>query len=297
MSSSESVFSQAKGMIESSISCALEKFQNERFGTVRIVMRNNDPWFVAKDVAACIEYDPSSINKMCSLCRDKDRIVVNGKEYSESLSEYSENRGNPNLTLISESGLYRILAKCNLPKCEPFESWVFDEVLPSIRKAGVYATDDFIKKSIDNPDWAIAMLQQVKFERQQKELALRQRDEAVRTKYFFVEGRDAKMCGMVGGLTNANERLREQIGDAKNWKCVKAIKWLKDYFLLSQGLYIAVANKLKEICKSMNLERREIESSEHGTVKIYPQAAIDILHERVKNDQNMLSKYRPERTA
>lgn len=110
MSSSESVLSQAKGMIESSISCALEQFQNERFGTVRIVMRNNDPWFVAKDVAACIEYDPSSVNKMCSLCRDKDRIVVNGKEYSESLSEYSENRGNPNLTLISESGLYRILA-------------------------------------------------------------------------------------------------------------------------------------------------------------------------------------------
>ena len=60
--------------------------------------------------------------------------VINGKEYSDDLSEYSESRGNPNITVISESGLYRILAKCNLPKCEPFESWVFDEVLPSIRK-------------------------------------------------------------------------------------------------------------------------------------------------------------------
>ena len=56
--------------------------------------------------------------------------VINGKEYSDDLSEYSKGfsadssenpkkGGNPNLTVISESGLYRILAKCNLPKCEP----------------------------------------------------------------------------------------------------------------------------------------------------------------------------------
>ena len=42
------------------------------------------------------------------------------KEYSDDLSGYSESRGNPSLTVISESGLYRILAKCNLPKCEPW---------------------------------------------------------------------------------------------------------------------------------------------------------------------------------
>lgn len=107
MSSSESVLSQAKGMIESSISCALEQFQNERFGTVRIVMRENEPWFVAKDVAACIEYDPSSINKMCSLCRDKDKVVASASDFnSDVLSE----SGNSRITLISESGLYRILA-------------------------------------------------------------------------------------------------------------------------------------------------------------------------------------------
>ena len=46
--------------------------------------------------------------------------MVNGKEYSNDLLEYSEGRGNPNITLISESGLYRILSKCNLPKCGPW---------------------------------------------------------------------------------------------------------------------------------------------------------------------------------
>ena len=74
---------------------------------------------------------------MCKLCRDKDKAVINGKEYSADLaeyskgfsddsSEYSESRGNPNLTVISESGLYRILAKCNLPKCEPIPSSAWD---------------------------------------------------------------------------------------------------------------------------------------------------------------------------
>ena len=101
-------------------------------GSVRVVMRENKPWFVAKDVAACIEYDLSNVSKMCKLCRERDVAIVNGKEYSYDLYEYSEGRGNPNVCVISESGLYRILAKCSLPKCEPFESWVFGTVLPSI---------------------------------------------------------------------------------------------------------------------------------------------------------------------
>lgn len=136
MSNSELVMNQAKSAIENSISEVLERFQNDKLGTVRIVMRNNDPWFVAKDVAACIEYDPSSINKMCSLCRDKDKFVASASDFNSDV--LSESR-NSRITLISESGLYRILAKCNLPKCEPFESWVFDEVLPSIRKTGKYS--------------------------------------------------------------------------------------------------------------------------------------------------------------
>ena len=104
---------------------------------------------VAKDVATCIEH--SNVSKMCELCRDKDKIV-------ESASNFDSNdlleSGNARITLISESGLYRILAKCNLPKCEPFESWVFDEVLPSIRKTGSYSVEQTtlaIPKTLPQP--------------------------------------------------------------------------------------------------------------------------------------------------
>ena len=85
--------------------------------------------YPAKDVATCIEH--KDVTTMCKLCRDKDKVVESARDFdSADLAE----SGNSRITVISESGLYRILAKCNLPKCEPFESWVFDEVLTPICK-------------------------------------------------------------------------------------------------------------------------------------------------------------------
>lgn len=116
--------------------------------------------------------------------------------------------------------------------------------------------------------------------------------EARRTKAHFIEGRDAEMCGRVGGLTKENDRLRTEIGDSRNWKQVKAIKWLGDYFALSKGLFGAIAYKLKGISEELELPRRDIEDSQYGTVKIYHVKAIEELHGRIDRDKNYLSKYR-----
>ena len=118
-------------MLDSTISNSLQLFADKGF-KIRVIMRCSEPWFVAKDVATCIEH--KDVTTMCRVCRDKDKVVVNYAKlkYSDDFAEYFSGQQSPNLTLISESGLYRIFAKCNLPKCEPFESWVFDEVLPSI---------------------------------------------------------------------------------------------------------------------------------------------------------------------
>ena len=122
----------------SDASSALKLFENPLF-RVRVIMLCSDPWFVAKDVATCIEH--SNVTKMCNICDAEDVDTINGKEFPNDLLEYSEGRGNPNVCVISESGLYRIFAKCNLPKCKPFEKWLFDEVLPSIRKTGSYSVN------------------------------------------------------------------------------------------------------------------------------------------------------------
>ena len=60
-------------MLDSTISNSLQLFQNTEW-KIRVVMRDGEPWFVAKDVADCIEH--SNVTKMCELCRDKDKVVV-----------------------------------------------------------------------------------------------------------------------------------------------------------------------------------------------------------------------------
>ena len=195
-------------------SSAIKLFENPLF-KVRVIMRCSDPWFVAKDVATCIEH--SNVTKMCELCRDKDIAIVNGKEYSNDLLEYSEGRGNPNLTVISESGLYRILAKCNLPKCEPFESWVFDEVLPSIRKTGSYGMSQISRKdqlflaiihSESEEERAGALKELEEINKQKVKALTAERDEAVRTKTQYQSNLAAQMSGRVGGLTTALNRVK-----------------------------------------------------------------------------------------
>ena len=275
-------------------SSAIKLFENPLF-KARVVMRCSDPWFVAKDVAACIEH--KDVTTMCRVCRDKDVAVINGKEYSADLAEYSENRGNPNLTVISEFGLYRILAKCNLPKCEPFESWVFDEVLPSIRKTGGY--------SVAQPtifDYARALIAEKErsdaLEAQNKALTA-ERDEAIRTKAQIGSNREATAMATASAKSRECEKLREQIGDSETYKRATAIPWLSEYFdTRNDGLYNSLAHQLKKIEASMPPEfaHKPSPDTRYGSVKAYHIAVIERLHEIVREkipvDEKFMAKYR-----
>ena len=166
------------------------------------------------------------------------------------LPQVAENE-NPHNYYIPENIFYRLCMKAKNAVAETFQTKVADEIIPSIRRHGMYATDDFIQRSISDPDWAISVLQKLKFEREQKELALRQRDEAIRTKYHFVEGRDAEMCGRVGGLTKSNADLRQkntQLTNA-NSELVTENNTLKDE--LGRGRNWLTINEIKHAWKEM----------------------------------------------
>lgn len=222
-------------------------FSNELFN-VRVVMRENKPWFVAKDVAECIEH--SNVTKMCEMCRTKDVTIINGKEYTNNLLEYSESRGNPSLTVVSESGLYRILGKSNLPKCEPFESWVFDEVLPSIRQKGYYAIqernqeqekeetqttvpavseeDHFFLKILHaqgTENTALALRDYKLYRDELQREVEQERDEAVKKRKAINDKRTATLMvakrednKKIKALTTENEELKEQNEDLQKEK-------------------------------------------------------------------------------
>lgn len=122
-----------------------------------------------------------------------------------------------------------------------------------------------------------------------------ERDEAIRTKYHFVEGRDAKVCGELGGLRTQNEALRKQIGDSKTYKAATAIAWLPDYFDMSnRGLYNALAHKLKKVEAGMPpaFAHIDIPDSRFGKVKAYHVSVIERLHEMVQADESLMKKYR-----
>ena len=215
-------------MLDSTISNSLQLFQDAGF-KIRVIMRCSEPWFVAKDVASCIEH--SNVTKMCELCRDKDKVTItDSKEIgviNESLiTQQPFSKNTPNVVLISESGLYRILAKCNLPKCEPFESWVFEEVLPSIRKTGGYGIRT-VDDMINDPDTAIRLLTQLKILRLQNDQLAMERDEAIRTKAMIGSAK-SRECAK---LTTENAELKDVVGRGSNWQTVAMMRaeWKREF--------------------------------------------------------------------
>ena len=71
---------------------------------------------------------------------------------------------------IDEGNLYRLIIRSKLPTAKRFEKWVMEEVLPSIRKDGVYMSEEIINKTLDDPDFIIEIATKLKYERQQRKL-------------------------------------------------------------------------------------------------------------------------------
>lgn len=102
-------------------------FENNQ---VRTLLINDEPWFVGKDVAEILGYS----NPRDALSKHVD------SEDKNSVAIYDGNKGNPNLTIINESGVYALVFSSKLQSAKKFKHWVTSEVLPTLRKTGSYAT-------------------------------------------------------------------------------------------------------------------------------------------------------------
>lgn len=132
----------------------IEVFTKAEFGELRTVNVGDKIMFVASDVAKALGYSRPA-DAITAHCKGsvKHRLPTNG--------------GMQELKIIPEGDVYRLITHSKLPAAEKFESWVFDEVLPSIRKHGAYMTEDTIKKAIAEPDFIIKLATELKKEQEQ----------------------------------------------------------------------------------------------------------------------------------
>ncbi|WP_460918060.1 phage antirepressor, partial [Staphylococcus aureus] len=133
-------------------------------------------WFPAINVAETLGYT-----------NPRKAIRDHAKERGVTIRSVIDSLGrNQNKKFIDEGNLYRLISRSKLPQAEQFEEWVFDDVLPAIRKHGIYATDNVIEQTLKDPDYIITVLTEYKKEKEQN-LLLQQEIGELKPKADYVD--------------------------------------------------------------------------------------------------------------
>jgi prophage antirepressor-like protein len=178
----------------------LEIFKNEEFGIVRTVIIEGEPWFVLKDVCNALEIGNSSdVNKRIEK-GDLDII-----DLADSLGRIQKT------TILNEYGLYDCVLLSRKPEAKKFKRWITHDVIPQIRKQGLYATDNFVDMALNNPENMIRILKAYESEKKaKKEAKLKLEEKTLQLdenkKWFTIK--------RVASLNHRNWRLF-------NWKKLK----------------------------------------------------------------------------
>lgn len=125
----------------------IQLFKNEQFGDVRTVLQNGEPWFVAADVCKALEIGNPS-QALSNLDEDEKMTLTNNEGHS------GQRGGAQMMSIINEPGLYSLVIRSRKPEAKAFRRWITHEVIPSIRKHGLYAADELLA----NPDLFIKVL-------------------------------------------------------------------------------------------------------------------------------------------
>lgn len=165
----------------------LEVFKNEEFGEIRGIEIDGKSWLVGKDVTVALGYQ----NPSKALT---DHVDEEDKLNNVSLSSLGQRGG----WLINESGLYSLILSSKLPSAKKFKRWVTSDVLPSIRKHGMYAIDELL----DNPDLLIATATKLKEER----IARIKAENKVKEQQKVIEHKEDVIIGLVDEVTLAEKR-------------------------------------------------------------------------------------------
>ena len=207
---------------------AMQVFNNAEFGEIRTIQEGEEVFFCATDVARALGYTKpqDAVQRHCRYS------VKRGVPHPQSPDKTIE------MNFIPESDLYRLIVNSQMESAQRFEAWVFEEVLPSIRKHGAYMTPKVIEEALTNPDFIIRLAQRLKEEQArsaeltQKKKALEAQAEADKPKVVFADSVAASKTSILVG--NLAKLLRQNgIDMGQN----RLFRWLREkgYLMKSKG--------------------------------------------------------------
>lgn len=192
----------------------LQIFNSDEFGEIRTVTIDNEPWFVGKDVALALGYKDTS-----------DALKKHVSEEDKLTRRFADSGQNREMYIINESGLYALIFGSKLESAQRFKHWVTSEVLPSIRKHGVYAIDQLL----DNPELAIKAFTALKEEREKNKL-LAEENKRMRPKEIFADAvASSKQSILIGQLAKLICQNGHPIGQNRLFEWLRNNGYLMKY--------------------------------------------------------------------
>lgn len=186
---------------------------------IRTVVVNEEPYFVGKDVAKVLGYKNT---------REALKYHVDNEDKKDGVAIHDSIGRTQKPVVINESGLYSLIFSSKLDSAKRFKRWVTSEVLPAIRKHGIYVTDNVIEQTIQNPDYIITVLTEFKKEKEQRMLLQQQvgelkpkadyYDQILKSKKLITVNAIAKDYGMSAqALNKILHDLKVQFKQSGQW--------------------------------------------------------------------------------
>lgn len=249
----------------------LKIFENAEFGQVRTVTIDGEPWFVGKDVALALGYK-----------NPQEAIREHIDEEDKGVSEILTPGGKQKMPIIKESGLYALILSSKLDSAKRFKHWVTSEVLPAIRKHGMYAVDELL----ENPDIAIKAFTALKEERD-KNKALQKDIQRMKPKEVFADAVSASHTSiLVGDLAKLLKQNGYETGQKRLFEQLR-----QEGYLIKGG---SSRNMPTQISMDMNLfEVKETSiTNPDGSVRVTKTTKVT-----GKGQQYFINRYLGERKA
>lgn len=163
-------------------------FDNPKFGKIRTLEEAGRVLFCGKDVASALGYKNTrdAINRHCKGVVKRDGVSLTTNQHGTTSEQTIE------MAFIPVGDIYRLAAKSELPGSDEFESWIFDEVIPSVLKHGAYMTPETIQKVLSDPDTIIQLATTLKAEQSKRQALEAELD---RSKEWYSIKRVAHMNG------------------------------------------------------------------------------------------------------